>query len=397
VSGLLALVVGTLVAALGFLAAAGAATARRVDLYRWAAGHRRSTRAAVMLLGAPKRILRAASGLAALALTVAGLGLASVARGLPPGLATLVTVVVGVPVILIVAYAVPRAVGRRWSEGTVRLTVPVLQRVGMLVAPVEGERRAEGTAVEPLLEGGGDETEQVPTDDELAVLAGVLSFVERPVREVMTPRTEIVALPEGAPLDQVAAVFAEAGYSRIPVYRESLDNIVGMVYAFDLLRVDPAADLPIRTVSTAPASKPCADLLFDMQRHRRQLAVVLDEYGGTAGIVTLKDLLEELVGEIFEEYDATDYLEGPGPVLMEVTGGTPVDEVAARLEVPLPDVAETIGGTLARAAGRIPRVGDRYLLAGLEFDVLEATATRLDRIVIRRTPVATIALGGRSK
>lgn len=390
-SGLLALALGTLIAAAAFLGLGAAAAARRVGLYRWAAGRRLGTRAAVALLGAPKRIVRAANGLAALGLTLAGFGLASVARGLPAGLAAPVTVIVGVPFLLIVAYAVPRAIGRHWSEGTIRLTVPLLQWASAVVAPVEGERRSDRRSSEPLRD---DETVEAD-DGELAVLAGVVEFVERPAREVMTPRTDIVALPEGAPLEQVALLFAEAGYSRIPVYRGSLDNIVGMVYAFDLLRVDPGAALPIRTVSTAPASKPCADLLFEMQSHRRQLAVVLDEYGGTAGIVTLNDLLEALVGEIYEELDMAGSAEGPTPVLMEATGSTPVEEVAARLEVSLPEASETIGGMLARAAGRIPRVGDRYVLAGLEFDVLGATATHLDRVVIRRAPVESIPLAVR--
>jgi len=149
--------------------------------------------------------------------------------------------------------------------------------------------------------------------------------------------------------------------------------------------------LPTRPIATAPASKLCAELLFEMQQHRAHLAVVLDEYGGTAGIVTFEDLLEELVGEIFDEYEAIG--DASGPVILEVTGATPVDEVASRFDVPLPDVAETIGGLLTRAAGRIPGVGERYLLAGLEFDVLSATATHLDRIMIRRTPVGAIQLG----
>src|SRR5438034_1333768 len=114
-----------------------------------------------------------------------------------------------------------------------------------------------------------------------------------------------------APLVDVARMLAESGYSRLPVYRDSLDNIVGVVYAFDLLKVGPDGELPLRPVSVVPASKRCADLLVEMQRERRQFAVVLDEFGGTAGIATFEDLLEELVGEIFDE---GDHAAGPEPV-----------------------------------------------------------------------------------
>lgn len=396
--GLFAVVMGGLVTALGVLGAMGTASARRVDLYRWAAEHQPSAHAAVTLLGAPSRIHRAANAVIALGLAVAGLGLAALVHTTPPALAAALVVVLGVPTLLVLAYAVPRAIGRHWPEGTVQHTVPVFERVGRLVAPVEGEvdhtvRAGAGEQVaERLPEEGG----AAPDSDALAVLAGVVGFIERPVREVMTPRTEIVALPEGATLNEVASLFADAGYSRIPLYRESLDNIVGMVYAFDLLKIDPGAELPIRPIATAPASKPCADLLFEMQQHRGQLAVVLDEYGGTAGIVTFQDLLEELVGEIFDEYEVSDDA-GPGPAVLEVSGATPVDEVASRLDVELPDVAETIGGLLTRSAGRIPRVGERYLLGGLEFDVLSTSATHLDRIIIRRAPVTAIQLGARTR
>ena len=133
-----------------------------------------------------------------------------------------------------------------------------------------------------------------------------------------------------------------------------------------------------------------------MQRDRRQIAVVLDEYGGTAGLVTLEDLLEELVGEIFDEFDAASAHADGGPGVLEVNGATRVDEVAARFEVLLPEQAETIGGLLTRAAGRIPRAGERYLLAGLEFDVLEATPNRLERVVIRRGSVPAVSLDGGS-
>jgi putative hemolysin len=165
-----------------------------------------------------------------------------------------------------------------------------------------------------------------------------------------------------------------------------------MVYAFDLLKIAPGAELPVRPVATAPGSKRCSDLLFEMQRERHQVAVVLDEYGGTAGVVTLDDLLRELVSDIFGEQEPSAEQPAGGPELAEATGATPTEEIAARFRVELPEDLETVGGLLARAAGRIPQTGERYALGGLEFDVVEATPTRLERVLVRRGPVPTIPL-----
>ena len=208
----------------------------------------------------------------------------------------------------------------------------------------------------------------------------------------MTVRTDIVAVPQGASVGDVAQIVAESGYSRLPVYHETLDHIVGTVYAFDLLTVPPGGALPVRPVIVAPASKPCADLLFEMQRERRQFAVLLDEFGGTAGIVTLDDVLGALVGAVFGESGVPRTAEADAPALLEVDGGAPAADVAARFAAHLPVAAETVGGLLTRLAGRIPRTGERFLLQGLEFDVLAASPTRVDRVVVRRTPVVATNL-----
>jgi CBS domain containing-hemolysin-like protein len=268
--------------------------------------------------------------------------------------------------------------------------VPWLRRLAGVLSPLhlrgfQDARRHEATEA-PMPEPGHGE------HDELTALSGVLAFTERPLREVMTPRTEIVAVQEGTGIEEVGQQFMESGYSRIPLYRESLDNIIGMIYVFDLLKIMPGGELPVRPIVTAPASKRAAELLFEMQRDRRQVAVVLDEFGGTAGMVTFEDLLEELVGEIFDEHDRLAQPGQPAAQLMEVSGTTPVDELEARFEVHLPDVAETVGGLLARLAGRIPSAGDRYTVSGLEFDVLSATPTRLERVLVRRGPVTIVPL-----
>jgi magnesium and cobalt exporter, CNNM family len=290
-------------------------------------------------------------------------------------------------------YALPRALARRWPQPVVRATVPWMDRLGRLVAPVlPASYAAPKAEVDTLLRAGRGA--ELFEQDELTVLSGLLAFVDRPAREIMTARTELVAVPEGAALADVARIVAESGYSRLPVYRDSLDNIIGMAYAFDLLTVTAGAELPLRPVVMAPASKLCADLLFDMQRERRQFAVLLDEFGGTAGILTLDDLLGALVTAVFGGAEPAPAEEGGAQGVLEVDGSTPASEVAGRMGIALPLAAETVGGLLVRLAGRIPRAGERFTLHAVEFDVLAAGPTRVDRVVVRRTPVPVTPLPG---
>ncbi len=386
--------VGVLAAATGMAAAVAAAAVRRVDLYRWAAGGKAGGASAGVLLAAPGRIVRAAQGLVTSGTLLAGFGVAALTAHLPALLEAAAILLFAAPVVVLATYTVPRAAARRWPEGILHRVIPWLRSLGVLFAPFApraSERRVRAALDAHPQPARADE----PHDGvELPELSGILAFTERPVREVMTPRTEIVAVREGASVEEVGRLFSESGYSRLPIYRESLDNISGMIYAFDLLKITPGAELPLRPVTTAPGSKRCTDLLFAMQRDRYQVAVVLDEYGGTAGMVTLDDLLRELVGDLFGEQQPPVVQERAAAELAEATGATPTEEIAARFQVELPQDVETIGGLLARAAGRIPQAGERYAFGGLEFDVLAATPTRLERVLVRRDPVPTIALRG---
>jgi CBS domain containing-hemolysin-like protein len=233
-------------------------------------------------------------------------------------------------------------------------------------------------------------------DDELVMVGGVMAFSVRPVREVMTPRTDIVAVDEDAALEDIRMVFAQSGYSRIPVYRGTLDEIVGMLHAFDLFKLRPGDPLPVRPVAVTPASRACGDLLLDMQRERRHLAVVLDEFGGTLGIATLEDLLEELVGEIFDEHDEVVRAEAPaGPAVFETDGNLPPEVLEERFGVTLGrGRSTTVAGLVVEWAGRIPNPGERFLVRGLEIDVIEASPTKIERLVIRSADAPALPLPG---
>jgi CBS domain containing-hemolysin-like protein len=209
----------------------------------------------------------------------------------------------------------------------------------------------------------------------------------------MTPRTVITAAREGVSVEELGRMFMESGFSRIPIYRDSLDDTIGMIYAFDLLKLAPGAEMPLRPIATIPGSKQAGETLFEMQRDRTQIAMVLDEFGGTAGMVTFEDLLEELVGEIFDEHDGLVPPAQADRRVVEVDGTTEIEAIESMFDVEFPEgSAVTVAGLLTRLAGRIPAAGERYLLAGLEFDVLAATPNRLERVVIRPGPVAAVHL-----
>jgi putative hemolysin len=210
------------------------------------------------------------------------------------------------------AHLMPRAIARRWPSLVIPITMPALQAVQFLTAPILAVGRALGAkedavpatpdkeAIEDLLREG--ELEGVGRTDEIAIISGVVEFAEKTVRDVMTPRQDVFAIPEELEQGRVAAMIAESAFSRVPVYRGSIDHIVGMYHAFDVLKQEDGR-IPLRTVAHTPATTPCNELLFRMLRQRLHLAVVEDPQGKLLGIATLENLLEELVGDIRDEHD----------------------------------------------------------------------------------------------
>lgn len=383
--GWLALAAGVALAAAGTILAVGTAAVSRLELSRWVSQRQRGAELAAALLASPATVTGPANAVAAGGVVLAGLGAAALLGGLAPAVAA-ASVLAAAPVVLALSHTLPRAIGRRWAEPVTRAAAPWLERAAGLMRPVVPQ--APIGSVEPARAAGNGGTQA----DEIGVIAGVIAFTERPIRQVMTPRTAIVAVEETASVQEVALLFAESGYSRLPVFRESLDQISGMIYVFDLLRAADAARLPVRPVLFAPTTRRSADLLFEMQRERRQMAVALDEFGGTAGIVTLEDLLEELVGEIFDETDAPERGPTHERELLDLDGATPVSDVAQRFGATLPREAETVSGLLAGLVGRIPRTGERILVGQLEFDVLRATPTRVERVLVREAGTVPIVV-----
>ena len=230
--------------------------------------------------------------------------------------------------------------------------------------------------------------------EERRLLQSIVDFGETLVREVMTPRPDIVAIPSGATLDELRALFREQEYSRIPVYEENLDNILGVVFVKDLIMLgDEATGSPpivslMRPVSFVPETKRVPELLKEFQRQRVQIAIVVDEYGGTAGLVTLEDLLEEIVGEIRDEYDVeTEPVVDEGNGSWVFSAKVNIDEVRERLGVAIElDGSETVAGFVLTRVGRVPNPGETFDLDGLVVEVLEADRRRIHKVRFRRAP-----------
>ena len=239
-------------------------------------------------------------------------------------------------------------------------------------------------------------TPAVPEVEEEQIITRVLRLERLTARDIMVPRMDVVAVPMDMPVAQIVELARAAGHSRIPVYRGSIDGIVGVVYIKDLLRFigEPAKDIPavevMRPAYFVPESKRIDELLRDLQQQRVHLAIVVDEFGGTAGLVTIEDVLEEIVGEIQDEYD-TDLplIERVGADEVIVDGRIGLDEVSDLLAVPLDDEeATTIGGLVQRQLGHIPQVGEGVQIDGLWIEVLTVDRHRIRKLRIARVPVA---------
>ena len=282
---------------------------------------------------------------------------------------------------------------------------PVLgRRVREWLRGLRGRRTADDELrdeIEELLEETAEQSAGAAAE-ERALLRNVLSVGDLRVGDVMVPRGDIVAIELTAALDAVLAKFIEAQHSRLPVFRGTLDDVAGMIHVKDLLPfvsgVKPfALEAHLRTVLFVPPSVPVLDLLLQMRGTGTHMALVVDEYGGVDGLVTIEDLVEQIVGEIRDEYDAE---EGPFFIeraegSVEAQGRCPVEDLEKYFGVQLLDAErreeiDSLGGLVFSLAGRMPRRGETIAHpAGLALDILEADARRVKRVRLRKTGPAS--------
>lgn len=226
-------------------------------------------------------------------------------------------------------------------------------------------------------------------ESDSAMLAGVFDFHEKRARDVMRPRTDIVAIAVDAPEGDVWGLMRSERYSRYPVYQESLDDVIGVLVAKDLWLKDASTPFDLRSLIRKPLyvpdTRPAERVLDDLRRSRAHMAVVLDEYGGTAGIITLEDLVEEVIGDINDEYDfaVREAIEANG--VLELAGSMSLVDVRSDYRLPIPDGDwTTLGGYTFARLGRVPRIGDRASFPGGELEVVAMDGRRVAAVRVVR-------------
>jgi len=339
-------------------------------------------------------------------------------------LATMLYLAMEVPQPLLVAFVtmvfcfllfrevIPNIVARKNPEKVLVLLLPAFRIYARIVNPIsrplarlvsyfvsngdKPEEKATEEEVQAFLDAGKEEG--ILEGDQERMVQSILYLGDKVVREVMTPRTEIVAIPENATVGELRALFAEQKYSRVPVYREDLDHVVGLVYVIDLIAAhqappDASFRSMIREVSFVPESKKLGDLLRELQRARETLSMVVDEYGGVCGLVTVEDILEEIVGEIHDEFDEVvpEIVQEKEGVFL-VSGRADIDELKELLHLDVNGSGfETVSGYVLDAAGRIPRSGDVIEHEGVRIEVVDADGQRINKVRFRLPAPGTTA------
>jgi putative hemolysin len=308
--------------------------------------------------------------------------------------------------LLVFRLTVPYALVRRNPERSLLLLLPGFHAYASALRPLVSALRKravperEHEAEAPAPAAAAPEVPPPPIQDtnEGRLVDALTRFSETLVREVMTPRPDIVAIAADQSLRELRDVMRETKYSRIVVFGENLDDVLGVVEVRDVIDYDGELDAPlrplVRPVPVVPATKRIADLLRELQQQHTTFAVVVDEYGQTAGLVSVEDIVEELVGEIKDEFDVeTDpiTLEPDGSIT--VAGRVNVERLEQALEASLARDEEvgTVGGFVTSLFGRIPRPGERVAYKGFEVEVVDAERKRVNRVRFRRSPVANPA------
>ena len=362
----------------------------------------------------PTRILIGSLTIVAAALLARVTGLTSV--GLPILILSIVAIVVACE------HVIPLMLVRSDPERVLDLLLPSFDALARIMRPltssllrlgtVRRKERSNGnggpSAPEPEVseaqpaEAVTEQQQEAQEGQARELLRTLADFRETMVREVMTPRPDMVGIAVSATLEQVHALFREQQYSRIPVFNDTLDNVVGFIFIKDLVVARPERPMSspitpfIRPAHFVPETKRVPDLLKEFQRKHIQSAIVVDEYGGTAGLVTVEDLLEEIVGEIRDEYDVEVERivdEGNGHYLF--SGSVHVEEMASLMKVTIEgDGFETVGGFLLSRLGRVPAVGERFDVDGLSVEMLETEQRRITRVRMSRMEPAPAPEGG---
>jgi putative hemolysin len=329
------------------------------------------------------------------------------------GVALLIVTVLLALFTIVFGELVPKSIGLAYAERLSMLVAGPVEWIARLLGPlvwfltrvtsgitkllgVSMSSDAQMTAEELklIVERGGEQG--ILEAEEEQMINAVIELGDRRLHEVMVPRIAIVALPASATLDDAIDLIVEEGHSRIPIYEESIDGVLGIIYAKDLLPVlkvgsnaRPTVRSLLRTPLFVPESMSIDDLLHEFQRRKVHIAIVLDEYGGTAGLLTIEDLLEEIVGEIQDEYDVEEpMIVRLSPDEARIDGRVDVDELTEIFDIPIAledaDEYDTLGGLIFHRLGKVPRPGDEVRLNGLKLTVETTDGRRVGKVLAVR-------------
>src|ERR671924_1090528 len=390
-------------------------TARRTKIQELADEGNRRARTVQRIVSDPPRFIAAMQlGVTLASLGIGALGEHALANALDPAIATAAAVIIAYVVLtffhVVIGELVPKGVALGHSEGTaLALAAPVraffalawpliwvLQRTTNLVLgllglePPGGETEVHSEAELKMLLNVSTERGEIE-EDEQEMLYKVFDFADKEASDVMVPRPEVVALSVDLPPEECLRAVMESPYTRYPVYRESLDDIVGILHVRDLfgalvdrgMAAVVVEDL-VRPAHVVPETKDLAALLTEFRRTNQHMAIVVDEYGGMEGIVTLEDLLEEIVGEIEDEYDLPDEtVERVDEHTIRIDGTFPIDDFNEQFDTDLPvEDFHTVAGFVFGLLGRQPEAGDVVNHDGMVFRVEEVEGPRIDKLAV---------------
>ncbi len=329
------------------------------------------------------------------------------------GIALLIVTVLLALFTIVFGELVPKSIGLAYAERLSMLVAGPVEWIARVLGPIvwfltrvtsavtkvlgvsmSSDAQMTAEELKLIVERGGEQG--ILEAEEEQMINAVIELGDRRLHEVMVPRIAIVALPVSATLDEAIDLIVEEGHSRVPVYEESIDGVIGIVYAKDLLpvlKVEPDARPTVRSLLRTPLFVPESmsidDLLHEFQRRKVHIAIVLDEYGGTAGLLTIEDLLEEIVGEIQDEYDVEEpMIVRLSPDEARIDGRVDVDELGETFDISIPledeDEYDTVGGLIFHRLGHVPRPGDEVRLDGLKLTVETTDGRRVGKVLAVR-------------
>ncbi|ROQ91119.1 hemolysin family protein [Desulfosoma caldarium] len=269
------------------------------------------------------------------------------------------------------------------AKGLARWLKKALRRLSRIDKPKDLEKQ-----IQQLIDEG--EERGLISEDEGEMIQGIFSFRDTVAREIMVPRTDTVAAPQESTVESLIAHIVESGHSRIPIYQNSIDNIIGILHAKDLLQHWGKTDLDLREILRAPyfipESKKISEVLRDLRHRKSHMAIVIDEYGGTAGVLTMEDIIEEIIGDIMDEYDAEENWlveQEDGSILVDAR--LDVEELEDYLDMQFPEGKfESVGGFIISRLGRVPAVREKVVFKNVEMIVEAADSRKVQKVRIRR-------------